>query len=111
MAVIKSKKANMILVRPSNYTLLAMKVTKVSRAKSESKSNISQVAKRKELWYTFSPTRKSSYASYVMDPPGQLSFKLPSAADVHADADAGFDRAGVLDGDVGHAVEAALHHL
>lgn len=41
-----------------------------------------------------------------MDPPGQLSFKLPSAADVRADADAGFDRAGVLYGDVGQAVEA-----
>lgn len=28
-----------------------------------------------------------------------------------ADADAGFDRAGILDGDIGHAIEAALHLL
>lgn len=31
--------------------------------------------------------------------------------DADADADAGFDRAGILDGDIGHAVEAALHLL
>lgn len=32
-------------------------------------------------------------------------------AHVDADADAGFDRAGILDGDIGHAIEAALHLL
>ncbi len=85
------------------------------------KVTLAGLQREKSCGIPFSPTRKSSYASHVMAPPGQLSFKLPSAADVHADADtdahvdadadAGFDRAGILDGDVGYAVGAALHLL
>lgn len=90
MAVINSKKANMILVCTSDYTLLAVKVTKASLAKSESKSNILTLAglqRGKSCGIPFLPTRKNSYASHVIAPPGQLSFKLPSTTTVHANAE------------------------
>ncbi len=55
------------------------------------------------------------YVYEIIDGRSTAAGRKTTAADadahVDADADAGFDRAGILDGDIGHAIEAALHLL